>query len=133
MWASGELISMATAFNKFIEIPSISELVLDWKPLIISTISPGLVLENSRRGVFLAWMKLSGTTVVLLISSATCLPAFTKNLLNSFVIISGSFTVFPEIDNLLILHGDGSDPTASLIKSQVFFGFFLAFWKFTSK
>ena len=54
MWASGELISMATAFNNFIEIPSISELVLDWKPLIISTISPGLVLENSRLGLFLA-------------------------------------------------------------------------------
>ena len=67
MWASGELISMATAFNKFIEIPSISELVLDWKPLIISTISPGLVLENSRLGLFLAGMKLSGTTDVLLI------------------------------------------------------------------
>ena len=94
---------MATTFSNFMEIPSMSELVLDWKPLIISTISPGLVLENSRRGVFLAWMKLSGTTVVLLISAATCLPAFTKNLLSSFVIISGSFTVFPEIVNLLIL------------------------------
>ena len=58
------LISMATDFKSFIETPSISKLDLGWNPLIMSTISPGLVRENSSVGALLFFRKLSGSMFV---------------------------------------------------------------------
>ena len=37
IWANGKLISMATDFKSFIEMPSISKMDLDWKFFIMST------------------------------------------------------------------------------------------------
>ena len=64
MWDNGVLISMATDFKSFIETPSISKLDLGWNPLIMSTISPGLVRENSSVGALLFFRKLSGSMFV---------------------------------------------------------------------
>ena len=89
MWASGVLISMATAFNSLIETPLMSKLDLGWKFLIMSTISPWLVNENSSVGALLFFRKLSGWTSVSPIYFATSLPAFAKKVLNSFAIAFG--------------------------------------------
>ena len=59
--------------------------------------------------------------------SAIFLPAVVKNLLNSFEICLGSSMDLSETDNLSIFVLVGLDPMASLIRSQVFLGFFLAF------
>ena len=93
----------------------------------MSTISPGLVRENSRWGALLAFRKFSGPVRVLLMESAIFLPAVVKNLLNSFEICLGSSMDLSETDNLSIFVLVGLDPMASLIRSQVFLGFFLAF------
>jgi hypothetical protein len=43
MWASGKLISIATAFSNLLLMPSISELFLHSKACIMFEISAGLV------------------------------------------------------------------------------------------
>ena len=100
---------------------------------MISTISPGLVSENSRGGVLIVCRKLSGSIGVLQMDSAIFLPAVTKYLLNSSGIPSGSSTVLSETVSFSIFELDVSEPMASLMRSQVFFGFFFAFMKFESK
>ena len=127
IWASGKLISIATDFSSFMDIPSMSVLVLDWKALMMSTISPGLVRENSRRGALSAFRKFSGSVRVLLMESEIFLPAVVKNLLNSLGICLRSSTDLSETDNLSIFGLAGSDPMASLMRSQVFFRIFSSF------
>ena len=100
---------------------------------MISTISPGLVSENSRWGVLFVFRKLLGSIGVLQMDSAMYLPAVTKNLLNSSGILSGSSTVLSETVSFSIFELDVSEPMASLMRSQVFFGFFFALRKFESK
>ena len=100
---------------------------------MMSTISPGLVSENSKGGALFDLRKLSGSTLVLHMESAMFLPADTKNLLNSFGMSRGSSTDLSETVNLSILGFEESDPMASLMRSQVFLGFFFAFRKFESK
>ena len=133
MWDSGVLISMATDFKSFIETPSISKLDLGWNPLIMSTISPGLVRENSSVGALLFFRKLSGSMFVSPIDFTTSLPAFAKYLLNSLGMIFGSSMGWPCTVILLIFDFFGSEPIASLINSHVFLGFFCAFSKFALK
>ena len=100
---------------------------------MMSTISPGLVSENSKGGALFYLRKLSGSTLVLHMESAMFLPADTKNLLNSFGMSRGSSTDLSETVSLSILGFEESDPMASLMRSQVFLGFFFAFRKFVSK
>ena len=84
IWANGKLIAMATDFNSFIEMPSISKMDLDWKFFIMSTISAGLVEVNSRTGAFLVFIKCLGVTGVLLIVFSIFLPAVVKKT-NKFI------------------------------------------------
>ena len=57
--------------------------------MIMSTISPWLVNENSSVGALLFFRKLSCWTYVSPICFATLLPAFAKKVLNSFAIALG--------------------------------------------
>ena len=65
--------------------------------------------------------------------SAMFLPADTKNLLNSFGMSRGSSTDLSETVSLSISGFEESDPMASLMRSQVFLGFYFAFRKVVSK
>ena len=99
----------------------------------MSTISPGLVNENSSVGTLLFFKKLSGFMLVSPIEFATFLPALAKNLLNSSGMMSGSSIDTPCTVILLIFDFLESEPLASLISSHVFLGFFCAFSKFALK
>ena len=48
MWARGVLISIWTAFKSFIDIPSMSVLTFDFDALIMSHISPGLIVPRHK-------------------------------------------------------------------------------------
>ena len=98
---------------------------------MMSTISPWLVDVNSSTGASLVFI--NRVTGVLLIEFAIFLPAVAKKLLNSFGIKEGSSSVLPATVMLVIFEFLDSEPMASLIRSQVFFGLLLAFWKLVSK
>ena len=98
---------------------------------MMSTISPWLVDVNSSTGASL--VLINRVTGVLLIEFAIFLPAVAKKLLNSFGIKEGSSSVLPATVILVIFEFLDSEPMASLIRSQVFFGLLLAFWKLVSK
>ena len=98
---------------------------------MMSTISPWLVDVNSSTGASLVFI--NRVTGVLLIEIAIFLPAVAKKLLNSFGIKEGSSSVLPATVILVIFEFLDSEPMASLIRSQVFFGLLLAFWKLVSK
>ena len=98
---------------------------------MMSTISPWLVDVNSSTGASLVFI--NRVTGVLLIEFAIFLPAVAKKLLNSFGIKEGSSSVLPATVILVIFEFLDSEPMASLIRSQVFFGLLLAFWKLVSK
>ena len=98
---------------------------------MMSTISPWLVDVNSSTGASLDFI--NRVTGVLLIEFAIFLPAVAKKLLNSFGIKEGSSSVLPATVILVIFEFLDSEPMASLIRSQVFFGLLLAFWKLVSK
>ena len=98
---------------------------------MMSTISPWLVDVNSGTGASLVFI--NRVTGVLLIEFAIFLPAVAKKLLNSFGIKEGSSSVLPATVILVIFEFLDSEPMASLIRSQVFFGLLLAFWKLVSK
>ena len=100
---------------------------------MMSTISPWLVDVNSSTEASLVFIKFSRVTGVLLIEFAIFLPAVAKKLLNSFGIKEGSSSVLPATVILVIFEFLDSEPMASLIRSQVFFGLLLAFWKLVSK
>ena len=74
----------------------------------MSTISPGLVNENSSIGALFAFRKLSGFVLVSPIEFATFLPALAKNVLNSFVMMFGSSIDFPCTVSLQIFEFLGS-------------------------
>ena len=98
---------------------------------MMSTISPWLVDVNSSTEASLVFI--NRVTGVLLIEFAIFLPAVAKKLLNSFGIKEGSSSVLPATVILVIFEFLDSEPMASLIRSQVFFGLLLAFWKLVSK
>ena len=98
---------------------------------MMSTISPWLVDVNSSTEASLVFI--NRVTGVSLIEFAIFLPAVAKKLLNSFGIKEGSSSVLPATVILVIFEFLDSEPMASLIRSQVFFGLLLAFWKLVSK
>lgn len=60
IWESGALISVATSFKSFREIPFMSGLLLESNALITFATSPGLVLLSRSSGAFEGGRKESG-------------------------------------------------------------------------